>query len=171
MIRTFAGELRAEGLDRAEIVQGAHEHLSRLNHIGGTVFSRWAGLIPTTHDAAPAIKIKRVYETPAPSDGVRFLVDRLWPRGLKKEVLRGGVWAKEVAPSDALRCWYGHDPKKWEEFRRRYFVELDGKRATWEPILKMARRVNVVLLYSAHDTEHSNAVALRDYLTAKLQKR
>jgi len=121
--------------------------------------------------ASTILKVKRVYESAARHDGARFLVDRLWPRGVKKDVLRSGVWVKDVAPSDALRRWYGHDPKKWQEFRRRYFAELDGKRETWEPILKTARRVDVVLLYSAHDTEHNNAAALRDYLTAKLKRR
>lgn len=114
------------------------------------------------------IQVKRVYEKPAKSDGARFLVDRLWPRGLKKEALQLDGWVKEVAPSDALRRWFRHDPKNWQEFRSRYFAELVSKRELWEPILKAARRGDVTLLYSAHDTGRNNAVALRDYLMKKL---
>jgi len=117
------------------------------------------------------IKVKRVYEPPAAGDGSRFLVDRLWPRGLRKEALALHCWARDVAPSNALRRWFGHDPKKWKEFHRRYFAELDSKREAWEPILKAAGRSDVTLLYSAHDTEHNNAVVLRDYLMARLEKR
>jgi GMP synthase (glutamine-hydrolysing) len=170
MARTFADELRAEGLDGAAISRGAKAHLPRLNWIGSEVFRRWAGFIQTTEQGTLRIKVKRVYETPVPSEGLCFLVDRLWPRGLKKEALRGALWVKEVAPSDALRRWYGHDPRKWKEFGRRYFAELDSKRETWEPILEAARRGGVVLLYSARDAEHNNAVALRDYLATKVKK-
>ena len=100
----------------------------------------------------PKIEIKRVYEATDTSHGARFLADRLWPRGLKKEALRGTLWLKEVAPSDALRRWYGHDPKKSQEFRRRYFAELDSNTEAWKPILEAARRADVILLSSAHDT-------------------
>jgi uncharacterized protein YeaO (DUF488 family) len=116
------------------------------------------------------IEIKRVYEATEPSPGARFLVDRLWPRGLKKEALHGALWLKDVAPSDALRRWYGHDPKRWQEFHRRYFAELDDKPETWKPIFDALRHGNVLLLYSAQDTEHNNAAALRDYLLAKLKR-
>jgi uncharacterized protein YeaO (DUF488 family) len=116
------------------------------------------------------IKVKRVYEKPSRGDGARILVDRLWPRGIRKEALQLHSWLRDVAPSDALRRWFGHDPKKWKEFQRRYFAELGSKREAWEPILKAARRSDVTLLYSAHDTEHNNAVALRDYLRAKVRR-
>jgi uncharacterized protein YeaO (DUF488 family) len=116
------------------------------------------------------IRVRRVYEPPDRDEGVRFLVDRLWPRGLKKEALRLNGWLKEVAPSDGLRRWFGHKPEKWAEFRRRYFKELDGKREAWEPILETARRGNVTLLFGAHDVEHNNAAALRDYLKPKLDE-
>jgi uncharacterized protein YeaO (DUF488 family) len=116
------------------------------------------------------IKVKRVYEPSAPNDGACFLVDRLWPRGMKREALQLDGWLKEVAPSDTLRRWFGHDPKKWEEFRRRYFVELDGRPEAWRPILEATRRGNVTLLYGARDTEHNNAVALSDYLRDKVGK-
>ena len=114
------------------------------------------------------IKLKRAYDGPSPDDGPRFLVERLWPRGVKKESLRLDAWLKDVAPSDGLRRWFGHDPKKWGEFQRRYFHELDENREAWEPILKAARRARVTLVYSARDTEHNNAVALKDYLEAKM---
>lgn len=116
------------------------------------------------------IQVKRVYEKPAKGDGARILVDRLWPRGLKKEELDLEVWLKEVAPSDSLRRWFGHKPSKWKEFRPRYFAELEDKPETWQPILQLARRGDVTLLHSAKDSEHNNAVALRDYLIRKLGK-
>ena len=117
------------------------------------------------------IQVKRVYEKQTKTDGTRFLVDRLWPRGMSKETLRVDGWIKDIAPSDSLRRWFGHDPKKWKEFRSRYFAELGSKHEAWEPIVKAARRRNVTLLYGARDTEHNNAVALRDYLKGKLEKR
>ena len=116
------------------------------------------------------IRLKRAYESATPDDGARFLVERLWPRGIKKEALPLRAWVKEVAPSDSLRRWFGHDPKKWEEFRRRYFAELDRNAAAVEPLLGAARQGDVTLVYSAHDTERNNAVALRDYLEAKMKK-
>ena len=115
------------------------------------------------------IRVKRVYEKPAASDGSYFLVDRLWPRGLKKESLALDNWIKEVAPSDCLRKWFGHDTKKWKEFRQRYFAELRTKAETWAPILERARESNVTLLYGARDAEHNNAAALKDFLIAKLK--
>ncbi len=116
------------------------------------------------------IRLKRAYESAASDDGARFLVDRLWPRGIKKEALPLRAWVKEAAPRDSLRRWFGHDPKKWEEFRRRYFAELDRNAGALEPLLEATRQGDVTLVYSAHDTEHNNAVALRDYLEAKMQK-
>ncbi|HWP49474.1 MAG TPA: DUF488 domain-containing protein [Candidatus Limnocylindrales bacterium] len=113
------------------------------------------------------IQTKRIYEPPEPRDGKRFLVERLWPRGIKKETLQMDGWLKEVAPSDDLRRWYGHDPGKWEEFKHRYFAELDSKPEAWQPILAAAREGNVTLLYSARDTEHNSAVALEAYLKSK----
>jgi len=110
------------------------------------------------------IRTKRIYDPPAPDDGTRFLVERLWPRGKKREDVPIAAWLKEVAPSDALRRWFGHDPSRWEEFQQRYFAELDGKPEAWQPILEAARRGTVTLLYSARDTEHNNAVALKAYL-------
>jgi uncharacterized protein YeaO (DUF488 family) len=116
------------------------------------------------------IKLKRVYDKEALDDGTRFLVERLWPRGIKKSALHLDNWLKEVGPSTRLRQWFGHDPGKWDEFRRRYFAELDANPATWEPIVEAAQRGTVTLLYSSHDTEHNNAVALKEYLGQKLRK-
>jgi uncharacterized protein YeaO (DUF488 family) len=116
------------------------------------------------------IRLKRAYDPPEPDDGARFLVDRLWPWGISKEALRLDGWLKDVAPSDALRRWFGHEPAKWEEFRRRYLAELDSEPESWRPLLQAARRGNVTLLYSARNTEHNNAVALKSYLEGKEQE-
>jgi uncharacterized protein YeaO (DUF488 family) len=102
---------------------------------------------------------------------VRLLVDRLWPRGVKKEALRLDGWVRDVAPSDALRRWFNHDPARWDGFRTRYFSELDHRPDALKPILDAARKAPVTLLFAAKDTEHNNAVALRDYLTAKAKRR
>jgi uncharacterized protein YeaO (DUF488 family) len=112
------------------------------------------------------VSVKRVYEPAAPSDGVRVLVERLWPRGMRKESLKMNAWLKDVAPSGELRRWFNHDPAKWTEFRRRYFVELNRHRDALQPILDAETRGNVTLLYSSHDTEHNNAVALKDHLAS-----
>jgi uncharacterized protein YeaO (DUF488 family) len=110
------------------------------------------------------IQIKRVYDPPAKGDGERFLVERLWPRGMKKEALHMVAWCKNTAPSAELRRWFGHDPAKWKEFQRRYQAELADDRAGWQPLLDAAKQGNITLLYSAHDTEHNNAVVLKSYL-------
>ncbi len=91
-------------------------------------------------------------------------MDRLWPRGVKKEALRLHGWLKEVAPSDELRRWFGHDPAKWEEFQERYFAELEAQPDAWQPLLEAAREGTVTLLFSARDAKHNNAVALRSFL-------
>lgn len=116
------------------------------------------------------IQVKRVYERPAKDDGARILVDRVWPRGVKKEALQLDGWLKDVAPSDRLRRWFGHKAARWEEFRHRYFSELDESPEAWKPILELARRGNVTLVYGARDRENNNAVALRGYLMAKLKR-
>lgn len=110
------------------------------------------------------IRVRRVYESPAPGEGTVFLVERLWPRGMKKELLHMDGWLKDVAPSDGLRRWFGHDPGKWTEFKERYFAELEENLEALQPILEAAERGDVTLLYSARDTEHNNAVALVEYL-------
>lgn len=112
------------------------------------------------------IRIKRVYEPVEQGDGHRFLVDRLWTRGFTKEKLAIEAWLKEVAPSDDLRRWYSHDPAKWDEFRRRYFAELDGKSGIWRVLLDAAAQGDVTLLYSSKELKINNAVALKQYLDA-----
>ena len=114
------------------------------------------------------IRLKRVYEPAAKSDGQRLLVERLWPRGVKKEALQLDSWLREVAPSAELRKWFGHRPERWAEFQRRYRTELDANAANWQPILDAAQKKTVTLLFSSHDAEHNNVVALADYLRAKL---
>jgi uncharacterized protein YeaO (DUF488 family) len=114
------------------------------------------------------IQTRRVYEPPAPDDGARLLVDRLWPRGIDKEKLQLTGWLKEVAPSDSLRQWFDHDPARWGEFQTRYAAELEANPKAWEPILQAARDGKVTLLFAAKDTDHSNAVALKAFLESKL---
>lgn len=116
------------------------------------------------------IRIKRVYDKPARSDGYRVLVDRLWPRGIERASLPLDAWLKEAAPSAELRRWFKHDPAKWSEFRRRYRLELEARPDTWGPLLAKARRGNVTLLYSARDVEHNNAAVLREFLNAILKE-
>jgi uncharacterized protein YeaO (DUF488 family) len=115
------------------------------------------------------IRTKRAYEPAAKADGQRFLVDRLWPRGVKKEALHLTAWMKDAAPSKALRQWFHHDPAKWQEFQRRYRAELDGQPAAWQPLLDAAKSGDVTLLFGAHDPEHNNAAALKVYLEGKLK--
>jgi len=112
------------------------------------------------------IAVERVYDKPQARGGARFLVERLWPRGVKKQALPLQAWLREAAPSNDLRRWFGHDPARWEEFRRRYFAELDARPEAWQPVREAARRGNVTLLYSARDTQHNSAIALREYLEA-----
>ena len=113
------------------------------------------------------IRIKRVREPAARGDGMRYLVERLWPRGVKKADLKFDRWLKDVAPSTELRKWFNHDPAKWPEFQRRYKTELNAQPDAWQPILDAARTGNVTLLFSSHDAEHNNVVVLKDYLEAK----
>jgi len=117
------------------------------------------------------IRIKRAYEPAARGDGRRVLVERLWPRGMRKEALDAEAWLKEVAPSTSLRKWFDHRVERWDEFRRRYRKELSANRASWSSILAASQRGTVTLLYSAHDVEHNGAVVLREYLSERGRKR
>lgn len=110
------------------------------------------------------ISVKRVYEPAEPTDGARYLVDRLWPRGIRKEDLKIEAWLKDVAPSNELRNWFHHDLPKWDEFKGRYFAELDSKPNAWHPLMEAAKHGKVTLLYSARDEQHNNAVALQEFL-------
>ncbi len=111
------------------------------------------------------IKVKRVYDPVDPEDGKRILIDRLWPRGLKKENLKMDEWLKESAPSDKLRKWFSHDPNKYKEFKKRYAKELGDKSGILARIKAEAKKGTVTILFSAKDTEHNNATVLRELLT------
>ena len=111
------------------------------------------------------IQLKRVYDAPAATDGKRFLIERLWPRGIKKANLEVDGWIKEAGPSAELRKWFSHDPAKWDRFRERYFRELDRNPSVWQPLLDASREATLTLIYSSHDTEHNNAVVLKEMLS------
>lgn len=110
------------------------------------------------------LRLKRAYEAPARSDGRRVLVDRIWPRGIDKAGLRVKDWLKELAPSTGLRKWFHHEPAKWAEFKRRYFRELDRQPDMLERLRQLRRAGTVTLVFAAKDSEHNNAVALKEYL-------
>ncbi|TGS18013.1 DUF488 domain-containing protein [Mesorhizobium sp. M2E.F.Ca.ET.209.01.1.1] len=112
------------------------------------------------------IAVKRVYEPPAKADGQRVLVDRIWPRGVAKKDAALTLWLKEIAPSDDLRKWFGHEPLRWAEFRKRYRAELDANGEAVAQLRGLLREGKVTLLYGAHDEAHNNAVALAGYLQA-----
>jgi uncharacterized protein YeaO (DUF488 family) len=112
------------------------------------------------------LRLKRVYEAADPDDGFRVLVDRLWPRGLTKEKAHIDLWLKEVAPSDELRKWFGHEPDKWPAFRERYFRELESRSEELGQLRDLIAKGPVTLVYAAKDTEHNQAVALRDFVLA-----
>jgi len=114
------------------------------------------------------INVKRAYQLPSFEDGRRFLVDGLWPRGLKKADLNVEDWLKDVAPSEALRNWFKHDPRKWEEFKIRYYRELDCKPDSWRPLLKAAEEGVITLVFASKDERRNNAIALKAYLEARL---
>lgn len=108
--------------------------------------------------------IKRAYEAPAPHDGWRVLVDRVWPRGVGKDALKADLWLKDAAPSAELRKWFGHDPARWDEFRMRYFAELRRHPETLGEITAHLERGTVTLVYGAKDEQHNQAVALREFI-------
>jgi len=110
------------------------------------------------------IKVKRIYDPPAPEDGFRILVDRLWPRGLTKDKAKVDLWLKEISPSHELRKWYAHDPKKWPEFKKKYFEEIRGEKGAFDLIIKKAKGGTVTLLYSSKEEKLNNAVALKEFL-------
>jgi uncharacterized protein YeaO (DUF488 family) len=113
------------------------------------------------------IQVRRAYDPPGRADGFRVLVDRIWPRGLKKEEAAIDLWLKDVAPSAGLRKWFGHDPAKWDEFRRRYASELDRKPDAVRLLEEKSRSGTLTLVFAAKDEEHSNAAALKGYLEAR----
>ena len=119
----------------------------------------------SSHDR---VRIKRAYEAPSADDGTRVLVDRLWPRGVRKADAAIDHWAKELAPSTELRKWFGHDPARWAEFRQRYAAELREQGEALERLRALAEKGPVTLVYAAHDEKHNDAVVLRDVLLSRL---
>jgi len=117
-----------------------------------------------TSSRSVSVALKRVYEAPAKGDGTRILVDRLWPRGVSKEKARLDLWLRDIAPSDDLRGWFAHDPKRWVEFKRRYRAELKGRSGELQPIRDALKKGKVTLLFAAHDEAHNNAVALKEMI-------
>jgi uncharacterized protein YeaO (DUF488 family) len=117
----------------------------------------------------PRIRIKRVYDPPDAADGTRVLVDRLWPRGLRKANAGLTCWCKEIAPSPGLRQWFGHDPQRYGEFARRYRAELAGNKGEVTRLEDLVKQGPVTLLYAAHDEEHNHALVLADYLRDHLE--
>ncbi len=109
------------------------------------------------------IKVKRIYEAYSEQDGVRVLVDRLWPRGIKKENAKIDFWMKDIAPSNELRNWFSHDPKKWNEFKKKYFAELKKNKMLCSELINKGKHT-LTLLYGAKDEEHNQAVALKEFL-------
>ncbi len=118
---------------------------------------------------AAEVRLKRAYDPPSDDDGVRVLVDRLWPRGLRKSAAAIDYWMKDVAPSTELRRWFGHEPGRWSEFRRRYRFELSRKPEVVSELEELARKGPVTLVFAARDTLHNEAVVLRDVLTRRRQ--
>ena len=119
------------------------------------------------------VRLKRAYEPVEPDDGRRVLVERLWPRGLRKEQAHFDDWLKDVAPSDALRKWFHHDPSRWTEFEQRYARELDSEaaRAAFDELVRRAASETVTLVYSAHDQEHNNAIVLKRMIDRRLRQK
>lgn len=113
------------------------------------------------------IKVKRIYDPVSPDDGKRILVDRLWPRGIKKNEAEINEWLKDIAPSDGLRKWFSHDPNKWQEFKNRYIKELKNNSELIERLKAVAKKEKVTLLFSAKDVEHNNAVVLKEVIEKK----
>lgn len=111
-----------------------------------------------------AIKVKRIYDKVSSEDGVRILVDRLWPRGVSKKVASVDIWVKDIAPSNELRKWFNHDPEKWEEFKSRYFSELDHKSELVKEILSHAKKGALTFVFSAKEEKYNNAEAFKEYL-------
>lgn len=116
------------------------------------------------------IRLKRAYDEPAPDDGCRVLVDRIWPRGIARKEARLDDWLKDIAPSSELRRWFGHDPEKWSEFVEKYFRELDRQDELVEKLAKHAGNGRLTLIFAARDREHNNAAALKRYLEERIGK-
>jgi len=116
---------------------------------------------------ATSIRIKRIYDPPSPQDGFRILVDRLWPRGLSKEKAKVDLWLREIAPSNDLRKWYGHDAAKWAEFKKKYLEEIEEKKEEFDLLRKKAREGTVTFLFSSKEEKLNNAAALKEFVESK----
>jgi uncharacterized protein YeaO (DUF488 family) len=116
------------------------------------------------------IRLKRIYEQPSDQDGFRVLVDRLWPRGLRKNEVRLDLWLKEIAPGNELRKWFSHDPEKWEEFRKCYLKELELKEEYVQKLIEKAKETDLALLYAAKNEDFNNATVLKEYLESRLKR-
>ena len=115
------------------------------------------------------IKTKRTYDKPQAEDGLRILVDRIWPRGLKKTEFKMDLWQKDISPSRLLRKWFNHDESKWDEFKNRYYNELQTKKESIDLLLEKAEKGTITLLYSSKENRYNNAIAIKEYLDAKLK--
>ena len=133
----------------------------------GRSFSHPASGRRASERGKPGIRVKRAYEPPSPEDGTRVLVDRLWPRGLRKAEAAIDCWLKEIAPSSELRRWFGHDPSRWEEFRHRYRAELSARPELLDKLRALMEQGALTLVYAARDEDHNHAVVLRDMLLRK----
>jgi uncharacterized protein YeaO (DUF488 family) len=116
---------------------------------------------------AANVRLKRAYNTPAPADGTRILIDRLWPRGVMKANAAIDLWARDIAPSTALRKWFRHEPARWHEFRRRYWEEIHRHRDRLDELRTLARRGQITLVFAAHDEIHNHAIVLRDMVLGR----
>ncbi len=171
-----ADALLVRGICVREIIGASppREHkLTRFGRVRGTQITY--PVDPAAAEESPKrshamVHIARVYDASSYPKGTSYLVERLWPRGVKKEALHMDAWLKDVAPSDALRRWFGHKPERWKEFQKRYVAELRAQPEAWKPILEAARQGEVTLLYSAQDTERNGALVLQKFLAAKLAR-
>ena len=170
LIRGFrVEEIQSAGRTRPHtLTPWAHVEGTRIIYPEKPVGESFADLNRKKGRSTGMIHLKRAYDMSDVGNGKRFLVERLWPRRIKKSAIHFDAWLKDVGPSTALRKWFGHDPKKWNEFRQRYFHELEGNPDAWKEIQNVARGGEVTLIYSSRDTEHNNAVALKEFLELKL---
>ncbi len=160
MFRSICRSCAAQPLGQARSLDEAYNGAGRL---------KVAGCRGGPHRQNMNIRIKRIYEAAADTDGLRVLVDRLWPRGIRKSDARLDFWARELAPSDALRKWFNHEPARWGEFKTRYFEELDSKPEAIEHLLGQLNRPVVTLIFATREPAFNNAAALKAYLANRLE--
>lgn len=161
----------AAGAERARRPRDRHSRAT-----GGAQFSSPACYLHEFEETAPpapahGVTVKRIYDEPLPSDGYRALIDRLWPRGISKQRAALDAWLIELAPSSALRIWYGHDPRRWTEFGRRYRAELRAHESELQDLRQRSARQRVTLLYSSREPRTNHAVVLREVLLRPKRRR